>query len=165
MGHSLISSAQRRNLWSMALYSACSIYGPVQDVRIPYQQKRMFGFVTFVYPETVKLILAKGNPHFVRHSRVLVKPYKEKGKVSDKSKDAVQQQQRQPADAEKKCLGVAAPEEKVNSFLGLLHKKAENEEAAGEANLNEDDDFQERSDCRPLVVVARFSSGHGAIGM
>jgi len=36
------------------------------DVRIPYQQKRMFGFVTFVYPETVKLIiLAKGNPHFI----------------------------------------------------------------------------------------------------
>ncbi|KAL1802660.1 hypothetical protein ACET3Z_031307 [Daucus carota] len=57
-----------------------SIYGPVQDVRIPYQQKRMFGFVTFVYPETVKLILAKGNPHFVCDARVLVKPYKEKGK-------------------------------------------------------------------------------------
>ena len=62
----------------------CSIYGPVQDVRIPYQQKRMFGFVTFVYPETVKLILAKGNPHFVCDARVLVKPYKEKGKVQDK---------------------------------------------------------------------------------
>ncbi|KAI9116686.1 hypothetical protein K1719_012344 [Acacia pycnantha] len=61
-----------------------SIYGPVQDVRIPYQQKRMFGFVTFVYPETVKLILSKGNPHFVCDSRVLVKPYKEKGKVPDK---------------------------------------------------------------------------------
>ncbi|KAG6526943.1 hypothetical protein ZIOFF_009030 [Zingiber officinale] len=61
-----------------------SIYGPVQDVRIPYQQKRMFGFVTFLYPETVKLILAKGNPHFVCDSRVLVKPYKEKGKVPDK---------------------------------------------------------------------------------
>ncbi|KAK4356502.1 hypothetical protein RND71_025473 [Anisodus tanguticus] len=61
-----------------------SMYGPVQDVRIPYQQKRMFGFVTFVYPETVKLILAKGNPHFVCDSRVLVKPYKEKGKVADK---------------------------------------------------------------------------------
>ncbi|KAG0479114.1 hypothetical protein HPP92_013833 [Vanilla planifolia] len=60
-----------------------SIYGPVQDVRIPYQQKRMFGFVTFVYPETVKLILAKGNPHFVCDSRVLVKPYKEKGKLPD----------------------------------------------------------------------------------
>ncbi|KAK8484773.1 hypothetical protein V6N13_092479 [Hibiscus sabdariffa] len=61
-----------------------SIYGPVQDVRIPYQQKRMFGFVTFVYPETVKIILAKGNPHFVCDARVLVKPYKEKGKVPDK---------------------------------------------------------------------------------
>uniref|UniRef100_A0A1D1YC71 Zinc finger CCCH domain-containing protein 53 n=1 Tax=Anthurium amnicola TaxID=1678845 RepID=A0A1D1YC71_9ARAE len=68
-----------------------SIYGPVQDVRIPYQQKRMFGFVTFVYPETVKLILAKGNPHFVCDARVLVKPYKEKGKVPDKK----QQQQQQ----------------------------------------------------------------------
>ncbi|XP_013745712.2 zinc finger CCCH domain-containing protein 46 isoform X1 [Brassica napus] len=61
-----------------------SNFGPVQDVRIPYQQKRMFGFVTFVYPETVKSILAKGNPHFVCDSRVLVKPYKEKGKVPDK---------------------------------------------------------------------------------
>ncbi|KAJ0611813.1 putative transcription factor C3H family [Helianthus annuus] len=61
-----------------------SMFGPVQDVRIPYQQKRMFGFVTFVYAETVKLILAKGNPHFVCDARVLVKPYKEKGKVSDK---------------------------------------------------------------------------------
>ncbi|KAK9273682.1 hypothetical protein L1049_018492 [Liquidambar formosana] len=69
-----------------------SIYGPVQDVRIPYQQKRMFGFVTFVYPETVKLILAKGNPHFVCESRVLVKPYKEKGKV-DKKQHQQQQQQ------------------------------------------------------------------------
>ncbi|RAL45880.1 hypothetical protein DM860_006034 [Cuscuta australis] len=61
-----------------------SLYGPVQDVRIPYQQKRMFGFVTFVYPETVKRILAKGNPHFVCDSRVLVKPYKEKGNIPEK---------------------------------------------------------------------------------
>ncbi|KAJ0231210.1 RNA recognition motif domain-containing protein [Hirschfeldia incana] len=61
-----------------------STFGPVQDVRIPYQQKRMFGFVTFVYTETVKSILAKGNPHFVCDSRVLVKPYKDKGKVPDK---------------------------------------------------------------------------------
>lgn len=44
----------------------------------------MFGFVTFDYPETVKLILAKGNPHFVCDARVLVKPYKEKGKIPDK---------------------------------------------------------------------------------
>lgn len=69
-----------------------SIYGPVQDVRIPYQQKRMFGFVTFVYPDTVKLILAKGNPHFVCDARVLVKPYKEKGKVQDKYRKQQQQQ-------------------------------------------------------------------------
>ncbi|KAH7837894.1 hypothetical protein Vadar_019299 [Vaccinium darrowii] len=62
-----------------------SKFGPVQDVRIPYQQKRMFGFVSFVYPETVNIILAKGNPHFVCDSRVLVKPYKEKGKVPDKN--------------------------------------------------------------------------------
>ncbi|KAJ4724343.1 Zinc finger CCCH domain-containing protein [Melia azedarach] len=71
-----------------------SIYGPVQDVRIPYQQKRMFGFVTFVYPETVKLILAKGNPHFVCDSRVLVKPYKEKGKVPEKKQQHQQQMER-----------------------------------------------------------------------
>ncbi|PPE01016.1 hypothetical protein GOBAR_DD01979 [Gossypium barbadense] len=67
-----------------------SIYGPVQDVRIPYQQKRMFGFVTFVYPETVKLILSKGNPHFVCDSRVLVKPYKEKGKVHEKKQQQLE---------------------------------------------------------------------------
>ncbi|KAH7864066.1 hypothetical protein Vadar_025315 [Vaccinium darrowii] len=71
-----------------------SIYGPVQDVRIPYQQKRMFGFVTFVYPETVKLILAKGNPHFVCDARVLVKPYKEKGKVPDKYRKFQQHMER-----------------------------------------------------------------------
>ncbi|KAF2302529.1 hypothetical protein GH714_037409 [Hevea brasiliensis] len=46
--------------------------------------ERMFGFVTFVYPQTVKIILAKGNPHFVCDARVLVKPYKEKGKVPEK---------------------------------------------------------------------------------
>ncbi|CAN4080612.1 unnamed protein product [Withania somnifera] len=69
-----------------------STYGPVQDVRIPYQQKRMFGFVTFVYPETVKTILAKGNPHFVCDARVLVKPYKEKGKVPEKFNKQHQQQ-------------------------------------------------------------------------
>ncbi|XP_051124280.1 zinc finger CCCH domain-containing protein 53-like [Andrographis paniculata] len=71
-----------------------SNFGPVQDVRIPYQQKRMFGFVTFEYPETVKLILAKGNPHFVCEARVLVKPYKEKGKIPDKLRKQQQQMER-----------------------------------------------------------------------
>ncbi|KAI4305024.1 hypothetical protein L6164_028415 [Bauhinia variegata] len=70
-----------------------SKFGPVQDVRIPYQQKRMFGFVTFVYPETVKTILAKGNPHFICDSRVLVKPYKEKGKIPEKRQHQQQQVQ------------------------------------------------------------------------
>lgn len=56
----------------------------MQDVRIPYQQKRMFGFVSFAHSETVKVVLARGNPHFICDSRVLVKPYKEKGKVLDK---------------------------------------------------------------------------------
>jgi hypothetical protein len=77
----------------------CSIYGPVHDVRIPYQQKRMFGFVTFVYPETVKLILAKGNPHFICDARVLVKPYKEKGKVPDKYRHALRIHPSLPATA------------------------------------------------------------------
>ncbi|GKE15057.1 zinc finger CCCH domain-containing protein 53-like protein [Tanacetum coccineum] len=64
------------------VFSISLMYGPVQYVWIPYQQKQMFGFVTFVYTETVKLILAKGNPHFVCDARVLVKPYKEKGKAN-----------------------------------------------------------------------------------
>ncbi|RID80099.1 hypothetical protein BRARA_A02790 [Brassica rapa] len=65
-------------------------FGGVQDVRIPYQQKRMFGFVTFVHSETVRTILARGNPHFICDSRVLVKPYKEKGRILENRR---QQQQ------------------------------------------------------------------------
>ncbi|XVF19314.1 hypothetical protein REPUB_Repub11eG0100000 [Reevesia pubescens] len=71
-----------------------SMFGAVQDVRIPFQQKRMFGFVTFIHPETVKLILARGNPHYICDSRVLVKPYKEKGKVPDKRQHLQQQFER-----------------------------------------------------------------------
>lgn len=61
-----------------------STFGPVEDVRIPCQQRRMFGFVTFENPETVKLVLKKGNPHFVCDARVLVKPYREKSKLIDR---------------------------------------------------------------------------------
>ncbi|XP_059442401.1 zinc finger CCCH domain-containing protein 18-like isoform X3 [Corylus avellana] len=61
-------------------------FGPVEDVRIPCQQKRMFGFVTFVSADTVKVILAKGNPHFVCGARVLVKPYREKSKLNESRK-------------------------------------------------------------------------------
>lgn len=63
-----------------------SNFGPVQDVRIPCQQKRMFGFVTFGFAETVKKILAKGNPHFVCGARVLVKPYREKLRPFERKK-------------------------------------------------------------------------------
>ncbi|KAK8493109.1 hypothetical protein V6N13_095545 [Hibiscus sabdariffa] len=59
-----------------------SMFGPVHDVRIPF--KRMFGFVTFVHPKTVKLVLSRGNPHFICDSRVIVKPFKENGKDPDK---------------------------------------------------------------------------------
>ncbi|XP_071697191.1 zinc finger CCCH domain-containing protein 18-like isoform X2 [Rutidosis leptorrhynchoides] len=59
-------------------------FGPVHDVRIPCQQKRMFGFVTFVCADTVRHILNKGNPHFVNGARVLVKPYREKCKLDDR---------------------------------------------------------------------------------
>lgn len=61
-----------------------STYGPVQDVRIPCQHKRMFGFVTFASADTVKIILSKGNPHYVCGARVLVKPYREKSKLIDR---------------------------------------------------------------------------------
>nr|XP_043606631.1 zinc finger CCCH domain-containing protein 18-like isoform X2 [Erigeron canadensis] len=59
-------------------------FGPVQDVRIPCQQKRMFGFVTFHNYETVQMVLSKGNPHYVCGARVLVKPYREKCKLFDR---------------------------------------------------------------------------------
>ncbi|THU62186.1 hypothetical protein C4D60_Mb01t02460 [Musa balbisiana] len=59
-------------------------FGQVRDVRIPCQDKRMFGFVSFVHPETVNVILMKRNPHYVCGARVLVKPYREKSKVIDR---------------------------------------------------------------------------------
>ncbi|KAF5812196.1 putative transcription factor C3H family [Helianthus annuus] len=66
------------------VYNYFNKFGPVNDVRIPCQQKRMFGFVTFSFADTVRLVLNKGNPHFVSGARVLVKPYREKCKVDDR---------------------------------------------------------------------------------
>nr|XP_043621805.1 zinc finger CCCH domain-containing protein 18-like [Erigeron canadensis] len=66
------------------VFNYFSKFGPVHDVRIPCQQKRMFGFVTFMFAETVRHILNKGNPHFVSGARVLVKPYREKCKLDDR---------------------------------------------------------------------------------
>ncbi|XP_066387628.1 zinc finger CCCH domain-containing protein 54-like isoform X1 [Miscanthus floridulus] len=59
-------------------------YGPVRDVRIPCQERRMFGFVSFQNPETVSTILMRRNPHFICGSRVLVKPYREKSKCIER---------------------------------------------------------------------------------
>lgn len=44
----------------------------------------MFGFVTFASADTVRMILSRGNPHFVCGARVLVKPYREKSKLFDR---------------------------------------------------------------------------------
>ncbi|KAJ3672984.1 hypothetical protein LUZ60_006358 [Juncus effusus] len=65
-----------------------SQYGPVRDVRIPCQDRRMFGFVSFHNPDTVHVILANRHPHFICGARVLVKPYREKTKnfMMDKMK-------------------------------------------------------------------------------
>ncbi|CAN0891840.1 Zinc finger CCCH domain-containing protein 55 [Linum grandiflorum] len=75
-----MSMSEKANSVARQIYLT---FPAVEDVRIPYQQKRMFGFVTFLHAETVKLILARGNPHFICDSRVLVKPYKEKGKAAN----------------------------------------------------------------------------------
>ncbi|XP_047337002.1 zinc finger CCCH domain-containing protein 18-like [Impatiens glandulifera] len=55
-----------------------SNYGTVQDVRIPWQEQRMFGFVNFSSAETVQMVLNMSNPHVVCGARVLVKAYREK---------------------------------------------------------------------------------------
>ncbi|KXG36565.1 putative zinc finger CCCH domain-containing protein 51 isoform X3 [Sorghum bicolor] len=54
-----------------------SHYGPVNDVR----KKRMFGYVSFKHPETVKRILSERclrTSHFICGDHVFVEPYREK---------------------------------------------------------------------------------------
>ncbi|KAJ0973637.1 hypothetical protein J5N97_015602 [Dioscorea zingiberensis] len=60
-------------------------YGPVRDVRIPCQEKRMFGFVSFIYPDTVNHLLAMRKPHFICGARVLVKRYREKSRITERT--------------------------------------------------------------------------------
>ncbi|PVH65116.1 hypothetical protein PAHAL_2G427500 [Panicum hallii] len=58
-----------------------SHYGPVNNVQIPLQKKRMFGYVSFKYPEMVKQILSERcsrTSHFIRGDHVFVEPYNEK---------------------------------------------------------------------------------------
>ncbi|KAG8097428.1 hypothetical protein GUJ93_ZPchr0013g35138 [Zizania palustris] len=61
------------------------LFGTVRDVRIPFQERRMFGFVSFLSSETVTAVLRQRNPHFICGARVLVKPYKEKSKCIDRT--------------------------------------------------------------------------------
>ncbi|KAL6855973.1 hypothetical protein ACP4OV_018775 [Aristida adscensionis] len=58
-----------------------SQYGMVNEVRLPPQKRRTFGFVSFLYPGTVKHILSERSPmtpHSICGVDVLVKAYKEK---------------------------------------------------------------------------------------
>ncbi|RCV13732.1 hypothetical protein SETIT_2G369300v2 [Setaria italica] len=58
-----------------------SDYGPVNNVRIPLQKKRNFGYVSFRYPETVKQILSERcsrTSHFICGDHVFVENYNEK---------------------------------------------------------------------------------------
>lgn len=59
-------------------------FGPVNDVRLSSQEKRTYGFVSFLHPESVSELLMIRNPHYICGSRVLVKPYKEKTRVVDR---------------------------------------------------------------------------------
>ncbi|RLM48688.1 zinc finger CCCH domain-containing protein 53-like [Panicum miliaceum] len=124
-----------------------SMYGPVQDVRIPYQQKRMFGFVTFVYAESVKIILNKGNPHFVCNARVLVKPYKEKGKVPDRFRKLQHQHHgdfagctsptglldsRDPFDLQQPQIGPRMMHRSIANHEAFLRRKLQEQQQAAE---------------------------------
>ncbi|GER54062.1 CCCH-type zinc finger family protein [Striga asiatica] len=71
------------------VYNYFNNFGPVQEVRLPNQEKRMFGFVTFVYPETVTLVLSKTNPHFICGAKVLVKPYRIKSLLVNRKSEKV----------------------------------------------------------------------------
>ncbi|CAA0837015.1 Zinc finger CCCH domain-containing protein 18 [Striga hermonthica] len=86
------------------VYNYFNNFGPVQEVRLPNQEKRMFGFVTFVYPETVTLVLSKTNPHFICGAKVLVKPYRIKSlllnRKSEKVHNPVKQDPQSPDKAE-----------------------------------------------------------------
>lgn len=112
-------------------------YGPVQDVRIPYQQKRMFGFVTFVYSDTVRTILTEGNPHYICGARVLVKPYKEKGKVGERKTQERDQFKHMPVNAYLPARRYQRPEEQ-HSFPSVVDERVSSlEQSLGDLQLHE----------------------------
>ncbi|RLM69261.1 zinc finger CCCH domain-containing protein 53-like [Panicum miliaceum] len=103
-----------------------SMYGPVQDVRIPYQQKRMFGFVTFVYAES---------------------PYKEKGKVPDRFRKLQHQHHgdfagctsptglldsRDPFDLQQPQIGPRMMHRSIANHEAFLRRKLQEQQQAAE---------------------------------
>ncbi|URE37558.1 zinc finger CCCH domain-containing protein [Musa troglodytarum] len=94
-------------------------YGPVKDVRIPCQDKRMFGFVSFVRPETVGVVLMKGNPHFIDGARILVKPYKIKSRTTGR-KQLIGEHEKMFED-DRMCLSKFNMASKTPTETPLLH--------------------------------------------
>ncbi|XP_066395090.1 uncharacterized protein [Miscanthus floridulus] len=65
------------------VHSYFSHYGTVNDVRIPPQGRRKYGFVSFQDPGTANQILSERIPHFICGDPVLVEEYKEKHELDD----------------------------------------------------------------------------------
>ncbi|KAL8031082.1 hypothetical protein ABFX02_13G002800 [Erythranthe guttata] len=72
------------------IYDYFENFGPVREVRIPNLDKRMYGFVTFVYPETAALVLTKTNPHFIGEAHVMVKPYRKTIVLDRKTEEKIE---------------------------------------------------------------------------
>ncbi|TVT96679.1 hypothetical protein EJB05_58107 [Eragrostis curvula] len=105
-----------------------SQYGPVNDVRIPSQERRMFGYVSFLYPNTAKRILSERSPrtpHFICGEQVLVKAYKEKhelGKLAGEVASVIHEHHK----GEQLSSGHKLFENRMNSArdLGILTEKS-----------------------------------------
>ncbi|PIN17533.1 hypothetical protein CDL12_09811 [Handroanthus impetiginosus] len=108
-------------------------FGPVQEVRIPIQEKRMFGFVTFVYPETAALVLTKTNPHYICGSQVLAKPYRQRPMLVDRKTDYKVQQpiHNDPCSPDAESKPSSTPNEKTK-----LLKKQQTEETEPAVDLD-----------------------------
>ncbi|KAG7600217.1 RNA-binding domain superfamily [Arabidopsis suecica] len=94
-------------------------FGPVVGVRIPNQERRRFGFVSFANAETVTTVLAQRNSHLIGESAVIVKPYQQKETIPQ---DGQQQQLNQLLERENLLhhprLSGMDPRDQVESRFG-----------------------------------------------